>query len=147
MRAVTNRSISLSFWDALAPSPFDQKWIALALLANGRQLAMSGHDDGLIRQSEYRVMQRANDFLHRTAGQISPPNRAGKQRVARDQLPLGREVKADAPLRVSGRVQNLGRMRSRRNCFSRRDASIDLNFARWGTPIHVACTSSIFNNA
>lgn len=77
-------------------------------------------------------MQRLQDLLHGTSGQVGAADRAGEKRVARDEFLLGREVEADAALGMSGRVQDAGGERSGSDGFSGAEAVIDFNVAGRG---------------
>ena len=69
---------------------------------------MAGNDDGFVGQGHNRVMQRAQNFLHRAAGQVGAADRAGEESVAGDQVFFGREVEADAAFGMAGRVKDVG---------------------------------------
>lgn len=83
-----------------------QEWICFALVPNSGQVTVAGHDDGFIRQGEQAAVERIDDLLEAAAGQVSATDATLKQRVTGDELFLGREVEADAALRVSRGVQD-----------------------------------------
>ncbi len=93
---------------------------------------MAGDDHGVIRECEHGVVQRAQDFLHRSAGQVGASDGAGEESVAGDQFLVGGKIEADAAFRVSGRVQDAGAERARGDGFSALDILIDNDRARWG---------------
>ncbi len=98
--------------------PFDQERVGLAFLADRGELAVAGDDYGFIRQGQDCVVQGAQDFLHRSAGEIGAADGAGEEGVAGDQLFVGREVEADAAFGVAGGVEDVGGERSGGDGFS-----------------------------
>src|ERR1035438_252679 len=75
-----------------------QKRVRLPLIADGGERAVSGHDDGLVRQGEYGAVQRLHDLFVRATRQVGAANGAREQRISRDQLLLGSEIQADAQI-------------------------------------------------
>ena len=68
-------------------------------------------------------------LLHGSARKICAADGAGEERVAGDQLVLGREVEADAAFGVARGVQDAGGERSGGDGLSGGDAVVDFDFA------------------
>src|SRR5262249_46334206 len=74
-----------------------------ALLGDSGQLAMAGNNQRFVGKSEDVAVKRTHDSVEVAAGQVCAADAAGEERVAGDKLLFGREVDADASLRVTGR--------------------------------------------
>ena len=90
---------------------------------------MAGNDDGFIGQSEQRVVERLQDFLHGTAGQVGAADRSGEECVPGYEFLFSWKIEADATFSVTGSVQDRGHVRSSSYGFPVAEAVIDLNLS------------------
>jgi hypothetical protein len=93
---------------------------------------MAWNNDGIIRQREDAVAQRAHDFLERSSGEIGAADASREQGVAGDQQFFRGKIEADAAFGVSGSVENVRRQAARPQQFAVCDTRFDCNFSRRG---------------
>jgi hypothetical protein len=100
-----------------------------------------------VGQREQLLVDRADEHGAVAARKVGPADRAGKEGVASEQqVHLGRQVQADAALRVAGGVQDVaGQARDRDDA-----AVFEGVVGRWtsgvGMPSQPACTPIIFTS-
>src|SRR5690606_35200012 len=90
--------------EALADDLAREERVRAALLADGGGRAVSGVDDGLIRQREDLLADGLHEERVRALPQVRPPDGAGEEDVAADDEPVGLVDEDDVAGGVTGRV-------------------------------------------
>jgi hypothetical protein len=80
----------------------------MALDADRGAFAVPADYGGVVVEGHQPVLNRGDDLPRTSSGQVGAADRASEERVARQQQLVRREMEADAPLRVSGGVQDDG---------------------------------------
>src|SRR5262249_2656976 len=87
-----------------------QERIRPPLLTNRRRRPVTWVDDGIVTKREQNLLDRGDQHIVVAARQIGPPNRAGEQRVADEQLPSrfsgSSNLQADAARAMPRRVMH-----------------------------------------
>src|SRR5712691_10995363 len=86
----------------------NEKWIRSPLLSDGRVRPVTRMHHGVVSEGEEHGSNRSDERVVVTAGKISSADRAGKQRVADEQILAGlaflSDLQTDAAGAMAGRV-------------------------------------------
>ncbi len=84
-----------------------QEWVGLPLVPDGGGGAVPRDDQRIVGERQELVPDRGQELPPVSARKVRAPDAVAEQRVARDQLLLGRNIQADAAWRVPRRMEHV----------------------------------------